>query len=82
MNSTAVVATRRGMNTNPELLKQSLKELAGDFAELLNRQIWLTVDQRNELLDTYISAANLNSWLALHGEYMKFLEQQERAPKA
>lgn len=81
-NSTALVTTRRRMNTNPELLEQSLKELAGDFAELLNRQIWLTVDQNKELLDTCISPANLNSCLTLHGEYMKFLEQQERAAKA
>lgn len=81
VNSCALVTTRRGMNTDPELLGQQLKELAGDFAGLLNRQIWLTLDQNKELLDTCISPANLSSCLALHSEYLEFLERQKQVEK-
>lgn len=82
VNSCAVVTILRGLNPNKQLLDQSLEDLAGDFCGLLNRQIWLTIDQDKELLELHVSLANLDCCVGFHHAYMDFLEKEGRQREA
>ena len=75
-NSCAIATIRRAVNPNRELLEQSLEDLGGNFAALLNRQIWLTLDQDKALLEIYVSSTNLKCCVDFHDAYMDFLEKK------
>ncbi len=71
VNSVAIASTIAGINPQPTLLKESLKKLNEDFVGMVNRVIWLTLQQCAEFIETPLKDERFPICLELH---KKFLE--------
>jgi hypothetical protein len=68
INSCAIATIMAGSNPNKARLEQSRMELGDDFLGLLNRQIWLSLEHDEELIDTVLPPDNMKMCIHFHEE--------------
>lgn len=70
VNSVSVASTRAGVNPKPQLLSESLEKLLKDCVGMVNREIWLTLQDHQEFIETSIKTAELPICLEFHKVFL------------
>jgi len=74
-NSVAIASTLAGVSPHPERLEEEFKKLAGDFVGLVNREIWLTIEQCADFIETPLKPEQFPNCFEL---YKRFLEAESK----
>jgi hypothetical protein len=71
INSVSIASTIAGVNPRPHALGDEFQKLMGDFVGLLNREIWLTIQNCPDFIDTPLEPARFTKCLKLHEQFLQ-----------
>lgn len=74
-NSVSIASTLFGMHPQPEHLEREYKKLVNDYVGMVNRVIWLTLQNCEDFLETPLEEAQFPKSIELH---KKFLESDSK----
>jgi hypothetical protein len=69
-NSVAIASTLAGVSPHPERLEEEFNKLAGDFVGLVNREIWLTIEQCADFIETPLKPEQFPKCVELHKRFL------------
>lgn len=78
-NSVAVASTLAGVNPHPEHLEEEFNKLAGDFAGMLNREIWLSIETSAEFIETPLTPEQFPTCIKLHKRFLESAPTTEKS---
>jgi hypothetical protein len=80
-NSVAIVTSARGINANSQQLQQAVEMHSRNFANLLDREIVITLVNDLQLIEMPIEWSNLPLCVAFRSAFIEFLkEERQKAP--
>jgi hypothetical protein len=80
VNSVAIASTLFGMNPQPHRLEEEYQKLAKDYAGMVNRVIWLTLQKGDDFIDTPLKEEQFANCLELHKKFLESGEKKTATP--